>query len=273
MTLTNCTSSGNSATSGSGGGIGQSWYGTVTLGNTIVAGNTATASGPDVFGAMVSQGYNLIGETDGSTGSVAFDLTDTVASPLDPHLGPLANNGGPTMTMALLPGSVNSNDPLVPVAGGQVTFTGPLTGAGLTAGTFVATIAANGQASLTAVANASAGAYTVTAAANGATGTAAFQLTNTPTKVSSTTTTTQDALNMAKQGKLTITISNVAGLVNGDKLALALTGAEFYLTIGANRYVFVPTSAATAVSAGFLMESQNYTLTDDYLTRLFSTAK
>jgi hypothetical protein len=33
------------------------------------------------------------------------------------------------------------------------------------------------------------------------------------------------------------------------------------------------TSAATAVSAGFLMESLNYTLTDNYLTRLFSTAK
>ena len=33
------------------------------------------------------------------------------------------------------------------------------------------------------------------------------------------------------------------------------------------------TSAATAVSAGFWLESQNYTLSDDYLTRVFSTAK
>src|SRR5262249_19126698 len=33
------------------------------------------------------------------------DLTGTVASPLVPMLGPLANNGGPTQTMALLPAS------------------------------------------------------------------------------------------------------------------------------------------------------------------------
>ena len=33
------------------------------------------------------------------------------------------------------------------------------------------------------------------------------------------------------------------------------------------------TSAATAVEAGFLLESLNYTLTDDYLTHLFSTTK
>jgi hypothetical protein len=77
----------------------------VTLGNTIVAVNTTIGSGPDVFGAVVSNGYNLNGETDGSIGWVAYDLTGTVASPLDPHLGPLADNGGPTMTMALLPGS------------------------------------------------------------------------------------------------------------------------------------------------------------------------
>ena len=32
------------------------------------------------------------------------------------------------------------------------------------------------------------------------------------------------------------------------------------------------TSGATALSAGFSMQSTNYTFTDDYLTRLFSTA-
>ena len=96
-TLTNCTVSGNSAT-GNGGGLyttsGRHDHadqrhrqrqlrrqrrrhcttvdGTVTLGNTIVAGNTATTSGPDALGTFASQGNNLIGETDGSSGWVAL---------------------------------------------------------------------------------------------------------------------------------------------------------------------------------------------------------
>jgi hypothetical protein len=63
-------------------------------------------SSPDLAGAFSSQGHNLIGQTDGSSGlSNGFnsDLTGTTASPLDPKLGPLARNGGPTFTMALLP--------------------------------------------------------------------------------------------------------------------------------------------------------------------------
>jgi len=116
---------------------------------------------------------------------------------------------------------------------------------------------------------------------------------------------TQDALNMAKQGKLTITISNLSGLANGDTLVNFLNTAEYYITVGNNRYVFVPTtmttsdnritvnyslknsalasslaaeladntSGATAAAAGFSMTSLNYLFIDDYLTRLFSTAK
>ncbi len=86
-----------------GGGI-WAYRGELTIGNTIVAGNSA-AIGPDVDGAVVSQGNNLIGQTNGSTGWITSDLTGTTASPLNPLLGPLANNGGPTETMALLPGS------------------------------------------------------------------------------------------------------------------------------------------------------------------------
>ena len=56
-------------------------------------------------GAFTSQGHNLIGETDGSSGWVSSDLTGTIARPLNPLLAPLGNNGGPTQTMALLPGS------------------------------------------------------------------------------------------------------------------------------------------------------------------------
>ena len=109
-TLTNCTVYGNTA-GGYGGGLhidpASNPESIVTFGNTIVAGNTTGTSGPDVFvsGSVVSQGNNLIGETDGSSGWVGSDLTGTVAAPLDAVLAPLGNYGGPTQTMALLPGS------------------------------------------------------------------------------------------------------------------------------------------------------------------------
>ncbi len=105
MTLNSCTICSNSAagTAGHGGGL----YGglTVVLVNTLVAGNTATGSGPDVFGAFISQGYNLIGATNNSTGWIASDLTGSAITPRDPKLGPLQNNGGLTVTHALLPAS------------------------------------------------------------------------------------------------------------------------------------------------------------------------
>jgi CSLREA domain-containing protein len=107
-TLTNCTVSGNFALQG--GGVYSSaaatyvYAGILNLGNTIIAGNTAS-TGPDVSGGVSSQGNNLICETDGSSGWVASDLTGTIAAPLDAVLAPLGNYGGPTETLALLPGS------------------------------------------------------------------------------------------------------------------------------------------------------------------------
>jgi hypothetical protein len=61
-----------------------------------------------VSGSFVSLGHNLIGRRDGSTGfthGVQGDLVGTAASPLNPLLGSLALNDGPTPTRALLPGS------------------------------------------------------------------------------------------------------------------------------------------------------------------------
>jgi hypothetical protein len=120
--LTNATLSGNSAQGGDG-AIGRTTNGapggfssgglfnasTVTLINTIVAGNqaggSATAADADVAGSVESQGNNLVGIADGSTGWVGADLTGTAATPLDAKLATLADNGGPTETMALLLGS------------------------------------------------------------------------------------------------------------------------------------------------------------------------
>lgn len=104
MTILNSTFSGNSSSS-TGGAI-ESSIGTISMRNTIVAGNTATNSGPDFSGAVTSGGYNFIGMSDGSTGwGATGDQTGTSTNPIDPKLGPLQDNGGPTMTMALLPGS------------------------------------------------------------------------------------------------------------------------------------------------------------------------
>jgi hypothetical protein len=64
--------------------------------------------GPAVAGDFTSQGFNLIGVADDSTGFVNGTNADQVGSavaPIDPLLGPLQLNGGPTPTLALLPGS------------------------------------------------------------------------------------------------------------------------------------------------------------------------
>src|SRR5438067_100316 len=106
VTITNSTISGNSATAGgssSGGGVYNKPGGgsTVNARNTVIAKNTATIS-PDFSGTLTSQGYNLIGNTSGTT------ITGTTTGNqlnVDPKLGPLQNNGGPTFTHALLSGS------------------------------------------------------------------------------------------------------------------------------------------------------------------------
>jgi len=109
--LTNCTVAGNNS-SYVGGGIYNNAFtaGAVTITGSIVASNTAAATSPDVgsFAAFASGGYNLIGKTNGSSGfinGINQDQVGSVASPLDPLLGPLQDNGGPTPSMALLLGS------------------------------------------------------------------------------------------------------------------------------------------------------------------------
>jgi hypothetical protein len=79
------------------------------LGGTGGAGGTAGAPGaPDLQGSFSSLGHNLIGQADdyaGFTNGVNGDLVGSAGTPLDPLLGPLADNGGPTPTLALLHGS------------------------------------------------------------------------------------------------------------------------------------------------------------------------
>jgi hypothetical protein len=69
--------------------------------NTIIAGNAANTSSPDLYGAFISSGFNLIGNNQGATG---LSINDFQNVPAD--LGPLQDNGGPTLTCALLQGSL-----------------------------------------------------------------------------------------------------------------------------------------------------------------------
>jgi CHAT domain-containing protein len=137
--LTNSTVSGNTGTDGGGiwssstttirnstiafntgnrgGGI-FSAGGTVNIGNSIVAKNTAPTS-PDIGGSSYTNaGNNLIGINTGFEATFpASPLVGTASSPVDPLLAPLANNGGATQTHALLPGSpaINAgNNALIP---------------------------------------------------------------------------------------------------------------------------------------------------------------
>jgi hypothetical protein len=117
LTLTSCTLSANSSDRLAGGVVMSSGNET-TLGNTIIAGNSAPPGfSPDlvVFGSapIHSNGYNLIGNAGGASGFTATDLVGTGANPIDPQLGQLQYNGGPTQTMALLAGSpaLDAGDP------------------------------------------------------------------------------------------------------------------------------------------------------------------
>ena len=150
MTITNCTISGNSSVAagdvtfdtGYGGGIsnggvlqirsstiahnsasgddafGGGIYGGTRTSSSIIALNSAQ-TGPDFAGevALQSTGYNIVGNnSDAVINSQPTDQIGTPASPIDPLLGPLTDNGGPTLTHALQPGSpaINRGDPAAP---------------------------------------------------------------------------------------------------------------------------------------------------------------
>jgi predicted outer membrane repeat protein len=90
----------------SGGGIYN--VGSVEVSNTIL---NAGASGENIFndgGTVTSFGYNLSSDDGGGYLTGPGDQINT-----DPLLGPLQNNGGPTFTHALLPGSpaIDAGDP------------------------------------------------------------------------------------------------------------------------------------------------------------------
>lgn len=109
ISINNSTLAGNQAVGGvgidsSGIGYGGAIYNAagssaLQIHNSILAGNLAD-TGSDLDGSLISLGHNLIGNSTGGNGFAASDLLN-----VNPQLGPLQNNGGPTQTMALLSGS------------------------------------------------------------------------------------------------------------------------------------------------------------------------
>lgn len=149
LTLLNDTLSGNTATENGGGGFTSAGTtslnnvtialntannggglrvngGALTLKNTLVALNTATLllAGDDCSGSLTSQGYNLIGIHDPLACTFVAgsgDQTGSPGTPLNPLIGPLANNGGSTLTHMLLNGSnaIWAGNPALPGSGGN----------------------------------------------------------------------------------------------------------------------------------------------------------
>jgi CSLREA domain-containing protein len=110
FSLTNTTITGNRVTLGSGGAYGGGLYdsSTAVLHNTIVAGNfqgpASSTTANDIYGNVDStSSFNLIGT--GGSGGLVNGANNNQVGVSAPRLGGLANNGGPTQTVSLLPGS------------------------------------------------------------------------------------------------------------------------------------------------------------------------
>jgi hypothetical protein len=104
MQLTNSTMSNNSAFSG--GGVLN--LGTFEVGNTILKTGSSGSNILNKSGTVTSLGYNVSNDDGGGSLTGPGDQINT-----DPLLGLLQNNGGPTFTHALLPGSpaIDTGDP------------------------------------------------------------------------------------------------------------------------------------------------------------------
>jgi hypothetical protein len=126
LTLNNCTvtrnytGNGGDGDIGSGGDNGAGGYGggiydatgdaSFHAKNTIIAENTVACDGqgPDCSGSLITHGCNLVGDdtacsiTPDATTPDATDQVGTWPDTIDPLLGPLQDNGGPTHTHALL---------------------------------------------------------------------------------------------------------------------------------------------------------------------------
>lgn len=100
----NATTIANNTAATNGGGIANTSASLPMLKNTIVASNTAAADADvaSTTGALVSNGFNLIGMASATTFVAASgDIVGSTAMPVNAFLNGLANNGGTTLTHSL----------------------------------------------------------------------------------------------------------------------------------------------------------------------------
>lgn len=103
-TIVNNAVNGQSTSVDSGGGVRCSGSAGCSFQNSVIAGNTSVDADPDLSlasGAATSLGNNFLGIETDAFNELPSDQVGTIAAPLDPMLGPLASNGG--MTMSHLP--------------------------------------------------------------------------------------------------------------------------------------------------------------------------
>ena len=144
---------------------------------------------------------------------------------------------------APLVGTVTANNPLEPVAGGQVTFSGPASGAGASFSNPVATIAANGKASTNVTANAIGGTYNVSLGGAGIASPINFSLTNT--------------LSLKSQVNNTLSVSAaylISGTVTASEIgnnAPGVASVAVYVAVDSNPFSSTPLVVLTSGQTSF----------------------
>lgn len=148
LVLNHCTLTGNRTNSGAGGAINVGSGVPLLLNDCLVADNyvgiSPSTSRSDIFGAIIgASSNNLIGVDTNVTGvanGTNGNIIGTAGAPVDPLVGVLSDNGGPTQTHALQTGSPAINAGVTPSETQSVFLTAN------TGGTFTLTF--NGQTTI-----------------------------------------------------------------------------------------------------------------------------
>ena len=148
LVLNHCTLTGNRTNAGAGGAINVGSGVPLLLNDCLVADNyvgiSPSTSRSDIFGAIIgASSNNLIGVDTNVTGvanGTNGNIIGTAGAPVDPLVGVLSDNGGPTQTHALQTGSPAINAGVTPSETQSVFLTAN------TGGTFTLTF--NGQTTI-----------------------------------------------------------------------------------------------------------------------------
>jgi hypothetical protein len=278
--------SGNGGNGGnaSGGGLSIVSGSTVALANTLIAqdtlaagtggiaggggykshaGSAGSASAPDVSGSVTSSDHDLVGDGTASnlSNGVNGNQVGTSASPINPLLGPLQDNGGPTQTMALLLDSpaIDAGDSTA--AGLPSTDQrgfARISGAAVDIGAFEVQEPILSPATLPDGTYAAPYSQTITATEDtgGAGGpfTLAFTAGTLPPGLSLTTQTTGLVLSgtptAAGVYNVTVTATDGAGFSDSQTCTLTIDKADLYVTATANSKTYGETASDTGTLSG-----------------------